>query len=291
MLSILIPTYNLNVFPLVQSLQKQCLQANIDFEINAFDDCSTLVHEENNQINDLKNCNYIRLQENIGRSAIRNLLGRKSNFDRLLFIDAGTVPLKKDYLSRYLAHLDQDLVVGGMTHLEKAPKKPNRLRWLYTKKRENFTTENIKNNSVICSSNFMIAKEVFLSAPFDESIKKYGCEDVVFFDTVIQITGNPKYIDNPVIHDAKDSATVFVKKTKEALENLVLLIEDGKMGKERYRVSKWYGRLRKYRLDKLVSGLFTMTEKIFLVNFKSSYPSIFLYDLYRLGYYCKLMNQ
>ena len=40
MLSILIPTYNYNVFPLAQSIHKQCSDIDIDFEIIVLDDAS-----------------------------------------------------------------------------------------------------------------------------------------------------------------------------------------------------------------------------------------------------------
>ena len=40
MLSILIPIYNYNSYPLVQELHKQCLESDIDFEILCQDDAS-----------------------------------------------------------------------------------------------------------------------------------------------------------------------------------------------------------------------------------------------------------
>ena len=56
MLSILIPTYNYNVVPLVLELHKQCLECEIDFEILCQDDASKLFFEENKKINGLKLC-------------------------------------------------------------------------------------------------------------------------------------------------------------------------------------------------------------------------------------------
>lgn len=47
MLSILIPTYNYNVVPLVLELQKQCLEYKIHFEIIVFDDGSNRYIEDN----------------------------------------------------------------------------------------------------------------------------------------------------------------------------------------------------------------------------------------------------
>ena len=58
MLSILIPTYNYNVVPLVLDLHKQCLECEINFEILVFDDGSKLFTIENHKINSLKNCKH-----------------------------------------------------------------------------------------------------------------------------------------------------------------------------------------------------------------------------------------
>ena len=44
MLSILIPTYNYNVYPLVSELQRQCLESKIEFEILCQDDASKLLN-------------------------------------------------------------------------------------------------------------------------------------------------------------------------------------------------------------------------------------------------------
>ena len=60
MLSILIPTYNYNIAPLVNELFLQCeLIPNLNFEILVYDDGSQLYHSENSKINNLKNCSFI----------------------------------------------------------------------------------------------------------------------------------------------------------------------------------------------------------------------------------------
>ena len=51
MLSILIPIYNYNVYPLVLELHEQCMTLGISFEILCQDDGSTITFIENNQIN------------------------------------------------------------------------------------------------------------------------------------------------------------------------------------------------------------------------------------------------
>jgi glycosyltransferase involved in cell wall biosynthesis len=66
MLSILIPIYNYNAYPLVKELHSQCLEATIDFEILCRDDFSSKYLQENQEINTLENCRF-RNETNLGR--------------------------------------------------------------------------------------------------------------------------------------------------------------------------------------------------------------------------------
>jgi hypothetical protein len=60
MLSILIPIYNYNAYPLVK-LHSQCLEAKIDFEIFCIDDASKEYESNNGEIQFISNCIYIEL--------------------------------------------------------------------------------------------------------------------------------------------------------------------------------------------------------------------------------------
>jgi len=86
MLSILIPTYNYNVYPLVETIEKQVLKANIIFELICLDDGSFSILNENNQkINALANCKFIEAKKNNGRTATRQLLAEQAQYNWLLF--------------------------------------------------------------------------------------------------------------------------------------------------------------------------------------------------------------
>ena len=98
MLSILIPTYNYNAFSLVNEIQKQAKEAGIEFEIICMDDGSKLFLPENLEINSLENCSFEILKNNVGRSAIRNLLAKKASFDNLLFLDSDTIPVENNFI-------------------------------------------------------------------------------------------------------------------------------------------------------------------------------------------------
>lgn len=288
MLSILIPVYNYNIVSLVEEIQTQTTALQIPFELLAFEDGSkSRLNEQNKQINLLSGCMFKELEVNIGRSAIRNLLAQNAQYEQLLFVDAGSYPKKKTFIKEYLTSFHEDVVIGGMTNLDKPPSKPYKLRWLYTKKRES----NFKNGKVFCSSNFLIKKSVIQAHPFDESIKKYGCEDVLFFTDLKKHDISITYIDNPVIHDSEDSADSFVFKTENAIENLVILIASGKLSTNSYRLTQIYEGLQKLKLDMLVAFIFSKSKPLLKRNFRSSSPSILLFDFYRLGYYCSIINK
>ena len=91
MLSILIPTYNYVCVKLVTDLQQQAERLECPYEILVADDASEdAFKRENRKINGIPGCKYIELQENVGRSRIRNILGRLARYDFFLFLDCVT---------------------------------------------------------------------------------------------------------------------------------------------------------------------------------------------------------
>ncbi|GAA4238219.1 glycosyltransferase [Postechiella marina] len=280
MISILIPTFNYNIVPLVNELYKQVTKEKINFEILVYDDGSISdINKKNEAINTLNNCLFKVLPNNIGRSAIRNLLGQNAKYENLLFLDADVFPFNKNFIKNYINHPTNNVVYGGIVQTNKPPKKPKKLRWIYTKKREQF---------IINSANFLISKDTFNQYSFDESLKKYGCEDVCFFEVLINNNIQLNHINNPVVHYGNDNAKVFIKKTNQALENLMLLIDENKISINKYQVSKLHNKVSYLKLDFFISFVFKLIKPLLIINFNSSFPSLILYDFYRLGYFCTL---
>ena len=284
MLSILIPTYNYNIVPLVREIRDQVLACDIAFEILVYDDGSqSTLNIENKSINLFENCIFKELPNNIGRSAIRNLLAQNAKHENLVFLDADAFPKNPCFIENYLNSINKKVVIGGITHTEKIPEKPFKLRWLYTKIREQ--------KKGLHSSNFFIQKKLLQSNPFDENLTKYGCEDVLFFNTLINKNIPIHHIDNPIIHNGNDDSDTFIKKTEQAVENLLLLLEENKLKKQHYKVSVIYNKLKSLKLEKLLVFLFKLFKPLLHKNFNSNFPSIFLYDFYRLGYFCFLKTK
>lgn len=185
MLSILIPTYNYVCVKLVTDLQQQAERLECPYEILVADDASEEAFKrENRKINGIPGCKYIELQENVGRSRIRNILGHLARYDYLIFMDCDASVVGSDFLSRYMTVRNAaEVVYGGLVHPEQLPSPEVSLAYLYEKNAEpHFTAEKraLHPYKVFRTFNFMILRETFLKHPFDETITHYGHEDTLF---------------------------------------------------------------------------------------------------------------
>jgi hypothetical protein len=295
MISILIPTYNYNIFPLVKLLNLQIQEAKIPFEIICLDDCSQQFHSENQVINTLENCSYSILQKNIGRSAIRNLLALKANFNNLLFLDADVMPINQDFISNYLKHCNstEQVVYGGIQYQKEKPTKNQVLRWVYGNSREALcVTERNKNPYLnFLTLNFLISKSVFEKVKFNENIPNLRHEDTLFSYDVMKNNIQMIHIENPVCHFGLESSAIFLKKSEEAVLNLHYLIENNLLSAEYARISKVFTRIKKLHLQGIFSFIHKVTKPVIIKNLYSNSPSLLLFDWYRLGYLCGLKTK
>ena len=115
MISILIPCFDYNAYPLVSILEKQALMLKIDFEIICIDDGSfSYKNDINQKINLLTNSKFIELKKNIGRINNRLLLAEKSQYEWLIFLDVDTLPYEDNFLKNYIDELNKGtLIIGG----------------------------------------------------------------------------------------------------------------------------------------------------------------------------------
>ncbi len=137
----------------------------------------------------------------------------------------------------------------------------------------------------------MINKDVFLSNLFDETIKKYGYEDVLFFKKLSEKNIQTHFFNNPVIHSSDDDANTFIKKTEYAIENLIDLIKTKKIDADSQKMYRLYSSLKKLKLVFLTHKVHKTLKPLLLKNFNSSYPSILLFDVYRIGYFCYIKTK
>lgn len=296
MLSVLIPTYNFNVYPLAAAIHRQCATINIIFEIIVIDDGSgSALNAENNKINSLDRCSFNTLSTNIGRSAIRNLLASKANYTWMLFLDADTLPVDENLIKNYLPYIDNHVkvVYGGIKYKENKPETMQLLRWVYGNQREALKADERQQQPYLrlLTLNFLAHKDVFEKVRFNENIPNVRHEDTLFsYD--LMMAGLPvEHIDNKVYHLGLDNSIAFIKKSEDALAGLKFLLQEGLLPDDYVSIGKLYTRLRNSGLAAAVSFLFGKTRKIMLKNLLGSNPSLKLFDLYRIGYICSLKGK
>lgn len=290
MLSILIPTYNYDAFPLVENLFNQCEKAGIEYEIIVFDDGSE--NQFNNyKINKFPTCRFELLSKNIGLSAIRNLLVKNAKYDWLLILDADTFPVKDNYIHTFLNNIRNtayQYFSGGIIYKDENPPQNKILRWKYGKEREAISLEERKRGKHnFTNINIVINKSIFSKISFDEKIRYYGYEDVVFTTDALQYT-SALPLDNPVYHLDQSTSEEFLQKSKTALQTLHFLIENKRIEPDKIKIAKVYVTLKKYRLTFLIRIFYKIFERPIRNQLLGTNPNLKLFDLYRLGYLCSI---
>ena len=292
MLSILIPVYNYDIRPLVTELQRQCIASQIKFEILVQDDASEIFTTENGTITNFNFCSYTVNQKNRGRSSVRNMLAHSAQFDNLLFLDADTMPVNAFFISNYICQItnDEKIVYGGIVYQIKKPENSKVLRWIYGKKREalNVVKRNAKPYLSFLTLNFLIKKSIFKKVSFNENIPNLRHEDTLFSFDLMKNNIEIVHIDNPVKHLGLDLNDNFIIKSEKAIDNLHYLISTKLIDYSYVRLAKMTTFIKKSNLQFLVSTIFTFIKPILLKNMRSNKPSLLLFDLYRLGYFCQI---
>lgn len=285
-LSILIPTYNQLCTQLVHDLYEQVRLLGIDYEIIIADDGSTdkCIKQKNSAISKLSHVYYITKEENRGRAAIRNFLAQQAQYDWLLFIDSDMVVCRTDFLRQYMAHDNEEVVYGGV--IINGYQEGN-LRCAYehqTAHEHTLEKRQKRPYHDFHTANFMICRERMIENPFDERYRQYGYEDVAFGILLKEKNIHILHIDNPVSFEVYENNSEFVNKTEEGLRTLWLFREE----------LRDYSRLihtiasiptPALSLIRLWHTLFGQLERRQLTG---SHPRLWMYHLYRLGYYASL---
>lgn len=294
MLSILIPTYNYNVYPLVTELKSQADVLGIAYEILVQDDASKSFLKENTEINLLQHCSYTLNHENLGRGNNINLLNNRAQFDYVLIMEADAFPEKKTYLQDLIASINKDTQVlfGGVTYPNEKPEKDKLLRWKYGNERESIPlSERLKNPyHFVFTWNLLVKKELLSNYHFPYNVKDYGYEDVVFIKQLKENNVPIQHIENRLVHFNTETSLTFIGKTEKAITTLNQLIEDKKLDLKDTKIGKAYRIIQFWQLDIVIRFLFKKLSKQMIANLTSSNPSLIVLDLYKLGYFC-LPNQ
>jgi len=295
MLSILIPIYNQDVRPLVYTLAKQCQKLDITYQILCFDDYSDEKYKEMNKELAFKfNINYTEMSENLGRSRIRNWLGNAAYHDYLLFLDGDSTVKNKNFIKNYVGQLQPSSIIsGGRIYSKKPPQGYKKLlHWRYGTQRESLKAR--KRNKApylnFHSNNFIIPAKVFAQHRFDEAIKGYGYEDLLYAVDLSKSRIAITHIDNPVIHDGLEMNNIFLQKNQRATENLALLSQNDQI--KHTRLTDLYDRMKYYYILPVFMKLYAKYEEKIEKNLHSKDPSVLYFNLWKMNILAKaLKNQ
>ncbi|PXV63298.1 glycosyltransferase involved in cell wall biosynthesis [Dysgonomonas alginatilytica] len=292
MISICIPIYNTDVTNLVTELHLQCEALDAPYEILLIDDASDLSFQTvNRELSKLDNIHYKELPVNISRAKIRNLFPQKAAHPYLIYVDNDAQVCSPHYISTYIKMRSPGIVCYGGCEYLSCKDNQYSLRWLFGVHREAIPIEKRKVNpdEYFSTFNFMIDKRVVLLHPFDENIEEYGYEDVVFHTEIIKQGHHITQVNNPLIHTGLISNEEFLKRTESALRNLYLLQKErGRKAdlENTLKLLKMKNRIDYFKLTGAVSALFRLLKNSFIKNLLGKKPSLFILDLYKLGYLC-----
>ena len=283
-LSILIPTYNDECYELVEALCRQAGQLATDYEVIVGDDGSTDQHvlERNRRVNSLPHCRVAERPSNQGRAAIRNFLAREAKYDWLLFIDSDMTVCRDDYVSRY-AEAEGDVVYGGLV-VRSADRHNLRARYEASRAwQHELERRRAAPYQDFHTANFMVRKEMMEQHPFDERFTHYGYEDVLLGKTLQQAGIGINHIDNPLSFEIFETNEAFVCKTEEGLRTLRQFSQE----------LRGYSRLLNFAerhpvVARLVAVWHRLAGKWERRQLCSNAPTLFIFTLYRLGYFLNL---
>lgn len=301
-LSILLPSYNNVCVSLVQVLQRQAdaLRGKLDkpfrYEIIVADDGSTdaACIDANRVIGDMLHCRYLRMEQNVGRAQIRNVLISESRGDYVLLIDSDLFLCDDNYLYKY-ATSTADVVYGGtriggegLAMVDNEANTENlkgNLRYIYEKKAEpshRAAFRQLRPDQEISVCNLYARRDIMEAHPFDSRFKAYGYEDVLFGKRLAESGIEVTHIDNPVLINEFEPNSVFVKKTEEAILTLCRFEQDLEGYSNLKTKVSTLGRYIPLSLFRLWHRIMKNKEKR---NLTGSKPSLLLFKLYKLGFF------
>ena len=135
------------------------------------------------------------------------------------------------------------------------------------------------------TTNFMVRRDLMLAYPFDETFHEYGYEDTLFGKQLKNHGATLIHLDNAAtIADYVDNAT-FVAKTEESLRTLAAHAHQ----LQGYStLLHTVNRLKGLHLLPLIALAFRLFKGLLHKYLCSNSPSVFLFNVYKLGYFVSL---
>lgn len=241
--------------------------------------------EQNRPLASLPGVRYEELPCNIGRAAIRNELARRAQYPWLLLLDNDSLLPDDHFLARYAAaRALAPVVAGGTVYEALPPLSPTLLlRWLYGRQREarSAAVRQRAPHGQLTLNNLLIQADVFSDLGLDESLTRYGHEDTKFGWMLRRARIPVHHLDNPVLHDGLEPAAVFLRKTHDAVRNLVQLYLHEGLGADT-KLLRAALQLQRWGLGETVCITFKLRQRQVLRNLLSGRPSLRQLDALKL---------
>lgn len=290
---------------------------SLGFEIIFADDGSgdATARQRNAIIAQLPYCQYIERPKNVGRSAIRNFLAHTAHYSHLIFLDGDVAIKRGNFVQTYLAHRnDADVIIGTLHfsrmqvacdtaediigHTKRAKEETKKttepvlyddnLKYRY--EQQFLAKHPVKKRmqqpyASFRTTNFMVRRDLLLAYPFDETFHEYGYEDTLFGKQLKEHGATLIHLDNAAtIADYEDNAT-FVAKTEESLRTLAAHAHQLQGYSTLLHTAN---KLKCLHLLPLIAFVFELFKGLLHKNLCSNSPSVFLFNVYKLGYYVNL---
>lgn len=290
---------------------------SLGFEIIFADDGSAdaTARQRNAIIAQLPYCQYIERPKNVGRSAIRNFLAHTAHYSHLIFLDGDVAIKHGNFVQTYLAHRnDADVIIGTLHfsrmqvacdtaediigHTKRAKEETKKttepvlyddnLKYRY--EQQFLAKHPVKKRmqqpyASFRTTNFMVRRDLLLAYPFDETFHEYGYEDTLFGKQLKEHGATLIHLDNAAtIADYEDNAT-FVAKTEESLRTLAAHAHQLQGYSTLLHTAN---KLKCLHLQPLIAFVFKLFKGLLHKNLCSNSPSVFLFNVYKLGYYINL---
>ncbi len=293
MLSILIPIHNFDVRAFVKDLSALTVTLTQPAEIICLDDKSSVHFRAlNASVSSLENVVYEESEVNLGRSAVRNVMANMAQYENLIFLDCDGKVVRDDYLSKYAAIRQYDVVYGGRVYQEDRPVEADlHFHWYCGMAREEIPVD-IRVNAPYKSfmtNNFMVKKSVFEAIRMDEEVKGYGHEDTLFAMNLKRKGYSISHIDNPIEHIGIEAVDVFLEKSLNAVTNLAQLMASDQVD-ESIKLVKFYRKLERLRLAPAAATAIMLFEKPIMRSLKSAAPNLLWFDLWKLSKLHRAVN-
>ena len=142
---------------------------------------------------------------------------------------------------------------------------------------------------MIISANFLIKRSLFLDINKAETKNLYGL-DYLFGALLNFKKSKVHHIDNEVYHLGIDENMDYLDKTRKAVETLYYINKDRNFSHHEISLLHAYQNLKRFGIHRIFGKILLNFNKRMEKNLLGENPSLFMFDLYRLGHFCRLKN-